>query len=169
MNYSDLVVECAMRCGVPEFPARAGHYVQQAERDLEKVLSVGQMEAVADLSTDGDGIAPLPADFSRLRAVHGNGSLAISGADAWTGVPSGTVRIYYYARLPGLEANGTNWLLDTDPEIYIQAVLAQVYASRLDERAAPTVQTLQSRIDALRRADKISRFGGQIIDISGVS
>lgn len=169
MNYADLVIECALRCGVPEFPARAGYYVAQAERDLEKVLAVAAMEAVADLVTDADGVATLPADFSRVRLVQDNGTLAISGAEALTGVPSGTVRIYYYARLPGLEANGTNWLLDQDPEVYAQAVLAQVYTAIGDERAAGTVQVLQGRIAALQRADKLSRFGGQAINISGVA
>ena len=65
MDYAELVIEAALRAGTPEVPARAAHFVTQAERDLEKVMRVRQMEATATLTADADGKAPLPADFSR--------------------------------------------------------------------------------------------------------
>ena len=56
MDYPELTVEVALRCGLPEIPARAAHFVTQAERDLQKVLRVRQMEAEATVTTDAVGL-----------------------------------------------------------------------------------------------------------------
>lgn len=47
-----------------------------------------------------------------------------------------TVKLTYYARAPGLEANGTNWLLEAEPNIYIQACAAQAYIWKQNPDAA---------------------------------
>lgn len=47
-----------------------------------------------------------------------------------------TIKLIYYARAPGLEANGTNWLLEAEPNIYIQACAAQAYIWKQNPDAA---------------------------------
>lgn len=167
MDYPELVLEAALRSGAPEIPARAVHFVTQAERDLEKVLRVRQMEAMATLTADADGKATLPADFLAAR-TDGKRSWPVSGDDILAR-PDETFDLTYYAKLPSVVTNGTNWLLDLEPEIYVQAVLAQIYAAMSDERLIPTGQVLAERVRAFIREDRIARFGAQKIDISGVA
>lgn len=165
MEYSQIVIEAALRSGAPEVPARAPHFVRQAERDLEKVMRVRQMEAEATVTAGPDGRAPLPTDFIALRS-DGRGSHAVSGG-ALLIAPDETLDITYYARLPPLETADTNWLSESEPEIYINAVLVQIYSAIGDARLAAAVSILAERVRALIRDDKIARFNGQKIDISG--
>lgn len=113
MDYPELVIECALRSGLAEFPARAAHFVRQAERDLEKVI------------------------FDE------------------------------YEELPSLVDYGTNWLLDREPEIYINAVLVQAYSAGPDQRLEAVAAVLSRRVAAYRRANKLAKWSGQTIDISG--
>lgn len=168
MDYAEFIAEAANLSGIPEFVSRAAMFTRQAEADLNKVLATRQMEKTATLTTDADGIAPLPADFLRLRNIKENGNIAVQGGDAWTEVKSGTVDIYYIGALPSLVANGTNWLLEADPALYLQAVLMQAYAYHADQRLAAVAPVLQARIAGLIRADKIAKHSGQRIDLTGV-
>lgn len=168
MDYAELVVEVSLRCGMPEIPARAAHFVTQAERDLEKVLRLRQMETFATLATDADGKATIPGDFLCLRDLEDNGSIVVQGEEFWTAVKDGEVTVYYYASLPSVAAYTTNWLLEAEPEIYIQAVLLQIYSAAGDQRAQATGAILAERIAGLKRADKLAKYSGQRIDIRGL-
>ena len=169
MDYAELIVEVALRCGLPEIPARAAHFVTQAERDLQKVLRVRQMEAEATVTTDADGKAAIPADYLALRDIIDNGSIAVVGDEFWTETVEGDVTVQYYAALPSVVTNMTNWLLDEEPEIYINAVLLQIYTAAGDPRAQPTAAILAERVAGLKRADKLARYSGQRIDIRGLA
>lgn len=168
MDYAELVAEAANLSAIPEFVSRAAMFVQQAEADLNKVLATRQMEKTATLTTDADGIAPLPADFLRLRNIKENGNIAVQGSEAWTEVKDGTVDVYYIGALPSIVTNGTNWLLEADPVLYLQAVLLQAYSYHADQRFAAVAPVLQARIAGLIRADKIAKHSGQRIDLTGV-
>ena len=167
MNYAELIAEVALRCGLPEIPARAEYLTRQAERDLEKVLRVGPMEAEATLTADAYGKAALPADFLAFRS-DGKASWPVSG-NGITVRPSQVFTLTYYAKLPSVVDNGTNWLLDLEPEIYVLAVLLQAYGAAMDERAAGVGSMLAERVRAFVREDRIARYGAQKIDISGVA
>lgn len=167
MDYAELVIEAALRAGTPEVPARAAHFVTQAERDLEKVMRVRQMEATATLTADADGKAPLPADFLAFR-TDGKTSWPVSGNDILTR-PGAVFDLSYYAKLPSVVTSGTNWLLDLEPEIYLLAVLVQIYAAAGDERLLATGQVLAERVRAFIREDRIARYGAQKINIAGVA
>lgn len=163
MNFTELVLEAALRSGIPEFPARADHFVRQAERDLEKALRVGQMEVTASLTADAHGIAPLPADFLAVSDSCGLAVFSISNGQLRT-TPNAAFDLVYYAKLPSVVTNGTNWLLDLEPEIYINAVLLQAFAAQADDRAAAIASLLNERIRALKREDAIARYGARRID-----
>lgn len=167
MDYPELVTEVALRSGAPEIPARAAYFVTQAERDLEKTLRVRQMEAEVDLTADANGKAALPADFLAFR-TDGRSSWPVAGDDIVV-KPDEEFTLRYYAKLPSIVTNSTNWLLNLEPEIYVQAVLAQVYAGMSDERLIPTGQILAERIRAFKREDAIARYGAQKINIAGVA
>lgn len=159
MDYPELVLEAALRSGIPEFPARAEHFVRQAERDLEKALRVGQMEATASLTANSDGEAPLPVDY--LAAI--SPCLVISGGNIIT-APDQAFDLNYYAKLPSVITNSTNWLLELEPEIYINAVLLQAFAAQADDRTGPIGQILNERLRAFKREDAIARYGARTID-----
>lgn len=167
MKYYDLVIEASNLSGLPEFMSRANLFTLQAERDLEKALLVRQAEKTATLTTDADGVAPLPSDFLRLRNIQENGNVVIQGTDAWTETKSGSVPIYYYGKLSSLVTNGTNWLLAAEPLLYLQAVLVQAYSYHGDQRLALVAPMVEARINAIKREDKLARFGAERIDITG--
>lgn len=167
MDYAELITEAANLSGIPEFVSRAAMFTQQAEADLGRILSTRQMETAATLTTDADGIAPLPADFLRLRDIVDNGSIVIQGSNAWTTTKDGTVDIYYFAALPSIVTAGTNWLLETDPVLYLQAVLLQAYTYHADQRAAAIAPIIEARVRSLVRADKLAKFSGQRLDLTG--
>lgn len=168
MDYPELIAEAANLSGIPEFVSRAAMFTEQAESDLNRILATRQMEKTATLTTDADGIAPLPADFLRLRNIKENGNIAVQGDEAWTEVKDGTVDVYYIGALPSIVSNGTNWLLQSDPSLYLQAVLLQAYTYHADQRVASVAPVLQARVASLIRADKITKHSGQRIDLTGV-
>ena len=168
MDYAELIAEAANLSGIPEFVSRAAMFTRQAETDLGRALATRDMETAATLTTDADGIAPLPADFMRLRDIVDNGSIVIQGSDAWTTTKDGTVEIYYFAALPSIVTAGTNWLLAADPVLYLQAVLLQAYLYHADQRAAAVAPIVDARVKALSRADKLTKFSGQRLDLTGV-
>jgi hypothetical protein len=74
----------------------------------------------------------------------------------------------YYAALPGLAANSTNWLLTAQPNIYIFALMQQVYLLMLDEeKVAKTAIVLDSLIADLSRSDAAKRFTRTNVFIAG--
>ena len=167
MNYIDLVAEAAARADVPGVAARAAYYVGQAENYLNKALRIAGQEKTEILATDSAGEADLPADFLQLRST---GSAAVYGNRLLTGVVDGHVTLTYYAKLPPLAENGTNWLLDAEPETYLQAVLLQIYMTANDApKVQATSQVLGTLLEAIKRQDRMARYNGQRIDSTGMS
>jgi len=156
MDYTELLVEARERSGIPGMIDRGPYYVRNAERMLEKALKVGAMEKCVTLITDDQGNADLPDDFLELRRDE---DAKVNGATLETNVPLGTLDIRYYAKLPSVETYGTNWLLDAEPELYMQAVLYQVYASNgRPQEAAAALQIAQAMAEAVTNADIRARF-----------
>jgi len=166
MDYAELVTETALRCGLPEIPARAAYFVTQAERDLEKALRVRQMETTATVTADAEGNGTLPADFLAWRS-DGAESFPVTG-NTFIAQPDQVVEMTYYRKLPSVVTNGTNWLLTLEPEIYVLSMLQQIYAAASDERLQATSSQRNERIRQLVREDRIARYGAQKIDYSGL-
>lgn len=191
-DYVELIAEVVERSGDTGLPNRAKMLVGFLENHLNKELRVGEMEVSATLTTDAVGDVALPADYNQMRTVFVSGceiprvSLsqltgdrswgrhgaryghAVSGNNLVTAVSDTAVDIVYYAAIPSLADNGTNWLLDLDPEIYIVGLLWQVSRARSDYEAASVQGNELSRmIDALLSLDSRKRLISTKIQVKG--
>ena len=183
VDYPELIAEITDRSGDSTVATRASMYLRMAESAINKALRVAENEAVEVLTTDEDGIATLPSDFSMVRMVEMGGreaeaidfpaatlspftlprpsyGYAIRGDKLLTTVPSADVTLHYYASIQPLDLTGTNWLIETEPSIYLYAMLVQVFEARME---ADKALAAQAKFDSLtgekRRADAIVRFG----------
>ena len=184
-DYPELIAEICARSGVSDVANRAGMLVGMAERMLSKRLRLAGLETGVEATTGEDGLAYLPGDYQEMRSVHvGARSLerlpldvvsagrregyAVQGKKLRSTQASTPHRLVYYAGVPSLEVNNTNWLLDEEPELYLQAVLLQVYLAENDlEKVEATAGYLTSLIEAANRADHMKRLAGTRINFGG--
>ena len=186
-DYSELVAEATERSGVSDVANRAGMLVGMAEKMLSKRLRLSSMETVIRLRTDAGGRAELPGDFSEMSFVRvGDATLArkpmvalLEGGAHGYATQGKLLRsshkaaehvCSYFAALPSLEKNGSNWLLEEEPEIYVHAVLFQIYtASDQIEKASLTAGYLASLIDEANGADYMKRRAGAIVSLGRIA
>jgi hypothetical protein len=185
-DYAELIAEVAERSGVSGVANRADMFTGLAESWLNRHLKTSEMEATATITTDASGEADLPSDFQRSRRVRvgtvnmakvpfssittDSGKVyAIQGAKIVTGSPSTDVVIDYYEKIPSLTANSTNWLLDLDGGVYLNAILYQVYDSKNDERAQGAMNAARGLVDEINHDDAARRHAGTIIKIGGAT
>lgn len=75
---------------------------------------------------------------------------------------------FEYSSLGSIVTNGTNWLLSSNQEIYIAAVLKQFYLAKLDtERASAANGYLQGLINDKKASDRVIRYSGEKPAIPG--
>lgn len=161
MDFAELVTEAQIRSGVTDVASRAEHYVRSAERMLEKRLKVGAMERVVTLTADADGVVTLPADFLQWRTT---GAGDVAGSAVSNARPGQMVNVQYYAKLPSI-TGGPNWLSEAEPELYIQAVLFQIYtANGLVDQAVATNTLLTAMLQQVEEADVRARYLNRRID-----
>lgn len=68
--------------------------------------------------------------------------------------PSNDIEFTYYAAIPGLEANSTNWLMDDHPDIYMSACQVEIYRYlKMDADLQIEAQRLQAMIDELNSVE----------------
>lgn len=185
MDYPELIAEVTERSGDSAVAVRARMYLRLAEAEINKALRVAGNEESATITTDANGEARLPDDFSALRMiVMGNRELSagsfqslsttvssgysVRGDTLITSWPDTDMTLHYYAKIPDLSLTGTNWLIETDPAIYIYAMLEQVFLAKLDaEKAAAAHSVFEGLIDQRRRDDYVSRFGNKPYMVTG--
>lgn len=195
MDYPELIAEVSERSGLPGLPSRAEQLTRMAEADLNKRLFVGNQEDTRTLTTDADGLAPLPLDYFQMRRVDYGGKelrqfglkdiqtgagygYAIRGGNMVTSIVEKPLTITYYRGLPALSLAyddwvqndwdaddwateiSTNWLLESDSEIYVYALLKQWLAFKMDERAATADQYLDRLVSDRNMQDRRARFNG---------
>ncbi len=176
-DYSELVAEVTERTGAPGVANRAGMFVGLAETVLNRRLAVSGMEATTTMTTDTNGKAALPAEHVRTRLVEMGGKAVagydiraiqnkersgytIQGSTMVTSFPGADLVVHYYGKIPSLEVNATNWLLAAHPDVYLYAVMQQVFLASLDAEKAATVGAyLESLIVDVEMADAMARFG----------
>lgn len=185
-DYPELVATVTTRSKVPDVATHAASYVGLAEAALSKRLRVAGMEAAATLTTDADGVVALPAGYQEMRDIRcgdyllrrlplptlkaGMRGYAIQGANIVASEKETDLDVVYYSALPSLAENNTNWLLAQDPEIYLYAVLFQVFTAEFQIDKAQAASThLGGLIANLEAADNEARFAGTMIDFGGVS
>ena len=126
--------------------------IRMCEARLNRLLRVSRMEARADATTSGEYLA-LPTDCAAVRSIYVAAQFNTrlepmeSGAmrDRFSGFPSQTpiayaisggqlqfgpvpdkpytIEVVYYAKLPPLAFNATNWLLTAHPDVYLYGSL----------------------------------------------
>lgn len=188
-DYSELVVEATSRMGDGSLIKRADMITGFAEADLSRELRVGDMETVAALTTDANGEVALPADFEQVRNIS-DGSRELQGvhlkdltnayvsSDGWavrgntlvTSCPEQSITLTYYASLPSLVENGTNWLLQSDPEVYIIAFIKHAYLAKMEaDAAAASGSYLRTLLQRVNKADREKRFMRTPFRVAGVT
>jgi len=185
-DYAELIAEVSDRANDPDVALKAEMFVGLAENAIAKRLQVGEMESSASLATDADGVANIPIGFIRARSVmvgkyilpaktlteikQGASGYAITSGVMQTSEVSATVDLVYYSRLPSLVENGTNWLFQSDPDIYLYAVLVQVFLANLDIEKAQAAETYLDQLIGLKDLDdRRRRLSPSRLHIAGVT
>lgn len=184
-DYSELIAEVSARSGISDVVNRAAQLTGMAENMLSKRLRLAGMETEVELTTSSTGTVALPDDYREMRLVsvsdrtlnrrplglirQGGCGYAVQGKILHSSFKGTAHTCIYYAALPSLEANDTNWLLDDEPEIYLHAVLFQAYTAGNNlEQAQATAGYLGALIDAANNADHLARHAGTRINLGGV-
>lgn len=185
-DYPELIAAVTTRSKVPDVATHATTYVGLAEAALSKRLRVAGMETAATLTTDTNGVVELPDGYREMRDIRcgdyllrrlplptlkaGMRGYCIQGTNLLASEKEADIDVVFYAALPSLAENNTNWLLAQDPEIYLYAVLFQVFTAEFQiDKAQAVVAHLDRLIADLEASDNEARFAGTMIDFSGVS
>lgn len=188
-TYDELALAVADWINRDDLAGRIADFVTLCESRLNRLLRVGEMEREVELEGEvaADGHA-LPADFleARLVAIAGEaggasrllppggtagrpapGGYAIFGGRlrlAPGATQGGRVRLVYYAALPPLVREGSNWLLERHPDIYLHGALAEGEAYvRNGEKLALWRGLQEQALEQLRAADRLARWSGGVL------
>lgn len=168
--------------------ARLSGFVALVEARFNRRLRTRQQETAITGTTDGNGKIALPADFLAAKSlwvpnyegqpldaqtldfvianqISGQRPTAYAvGQSALTFNGSGDVEGVYFASVPGLVANGSNWLSTLAYEAYLFGALAEAALDAFDEARA---MSLYGRSDGVIAEvisnDQRDRFAGPLI------
>ena len=178
VDYTELIAEVTRQTEYDDFPSYADLLTGVAEAYLNDRLLLGPMETKATLTLDANSEADLPADYKQMRVVYSGTSIAqefpledvikqsvsgyaISGGKIIATTGMSEYDIIYYAKLPSLIDNQTNWLLSLDSSIYQLSLMEQAFRWKSNiDAAGVTNQLLNTGIDRLNSADVTARFSG---------
>ena len=170
MDFTSILEEATARTGVSETISRSDTILKLAERHLNKELrGSSKMQTTLDITTDASGNYTVPADFNGvkslfkgrvklhntvqeyLKSYDGEYGYRVVGSAIETGLPNTTLSLTYYATLPNLKTNTTNWLSNEDPELYIYAIMWQALTFQaMREDDMQKIQTLQLKASNMR-------------------
>lgn len=185
-DYSELIMEVSRRTGKENISERAGQLVGLAERSISKKLRIIDQEKQSNVTTDGNGIVDIPSDLQEIRSVFVNDKkidrksinvvleknqdgFAVLGRKLHSSYKNQEHKILYFADIPSLEVNDTNFLLQSDPEIYLQAVMFQIYSAENDIEKATTINAyLNLLIDETNQVAVANRHQDAIINFEGI-
>jgi hypothetical protein len=156
-NYTDLTTALGNWSKRSDLSSVYGDFVALAESYFNRVLRVPQMETSGTLTVAG-GVAVLPNDFLEMRALRygdkpvqympplifdesrvSQNSAAfkyytiIEDKVYTLGPGSGSLTANYFQKIPGLEANATNWLMTRAPDVYLYRSMAELSNYALDD------------------------------------
>ncbi|MBO6507979.1 MAG: hypothetical protein JJ979_05770 [Roseibium sp.] len=184
-DYPELIAEVSHRSKRSDVVNRAAMYVGLAERMLSKRLRLSEMLAEVEATTDSSGLADLPDGYQEMKTVTVHDcelrrrplNLILTKAKAGYAIQARKIKssfrstphqLVYFGAVPSLEANNTTWLLDLEPELYIQAVLFQIYTGNNEiEQAQATAGYLSGLIDDANDADAAARHSGTVVSLGG--
>jgi hypothetical protein len=91
----------------------------------------------------------------------------IEGESIYLSDNTGTdVKALYYQKIPALSANATNWLLDSHPDIYLYAALAEAAdkTKNMADFQKYNAKT-QAVVDQLTSSDKHGKYSGSALRV----
>lgn len=184
-DYSELVAEVAERSGFSDVANRASMFVGLAEKMLSRRLRLSGMESISSLQTNHEGRVKLPDDYNEMRFVRVGGQIlesrplrailssqirgyAVQGDFLHSSLTQQEHHCTYFSSLPALEQNGTSWLLQQEPELYLHAVLFQVFTAYDEvEKARMTAAYLLSIVEEVNREDCLKYRSGIRVNLGG--
>lgn len=183
---AELIAEVVNRSSYPDLVNRMNIVIGLAERQIEKNLRVSDMVVSDILTFDGLGFADLPSDMLELIELrNGEYKVSVVGKEASkvlicenvyiegnkvkvTPVVS-ALNITYYQKIPSLNNNQTNWLLEKEPEIYLSGVLLQAFIMSGDrEQAGVAREYFNDMMIDFKAQDNSYRYSKQVLTLEGV-
>ncbi|MEM6602513.1 MAG: hypothetical protein AAF621_00530 [Pseudomonadota bacterium] len=199
MDFTSILEEASARSGVSEIATRFDTILTLAERYLNRALKgASRSTTTISVTTDANGDYNLPSDYNGLKSVfknkqklhnateqyvrgfEGKNGFYIQGTTLKSQLPNTDLSISYYANLPTLKTNTTNWLSDEDSEIYIYAVMWQgiTFASMkakdraqidiLSTKIGPAKAYLDELISQYKENDRLNRISGIRVNIGAI-
>lgn len=185
-DYTELLVEAAERSGQGDLPARGEMLVGMLETYLNKKLRTTDQESSSTVTTSATGTTTLASDLVEIKGVYHDDlpvprltySPVEEDIDGWGYYTDGTtlkstlksreIVIRYYAAIPSLHSNSTNWLLSAEPEIYLQGLLWQAHLRAKEyEIASGAKGYMDNLIEEFAVHDRNKRRGLTEIDMTG--
>lgn len=191
MNYAQLKAEVAEWMHRGDVAERVPGFIELAEARFNRELRTHEQETRAQAIAAREWIG-LPSDLLQMRAIKVDGRdvdyyspqrIDRMQAEFFVPVPGAytiadrqvrfypapkdkpfTVELLYYARIPSLsDAQPTNWLLESHPDVYLFGALIEGRAYVMDpERANLWEQRLRAALETLRRAEWVSKAGASL-------
>lgn len=170
-DYSTLQAAVARWLKRADLAGDIPNFIQLAEGWINRELRVPQMLTLVQGAPDPDGTVALPADYLEAYGVAGsmNGDAApldssqyeIDGSVIRFAPGWGDYELRYYARMPALgDAAPQNWLIQSDPGLYLFAALKETAPFLQDDaRVALWSVKAQEIIDGLNTQAAGARFG----------
>lgn len=168
-------------------------FIRNAELRMERDLRVSGMETSATITATGTASLSLPTDFLELRRIYSNASpvkvleyltpdvfwnnynsnqtgetknFTIEAGQIVTGdIASQDLKIVYYAKIPDLATNTTNWLLTDYPDLYLYASLCELNKYTGDNEGVQKYDGLYSQaLQSFSKSDK-GRWSGNVLRV----
>ncbi len=161
-------------------------FIDFTEARLNRVLRVSQQETRATTTASTEYLA-LPADLLAIRNIQLNTTpvqellfvspmemdrLADGGTDLvrytivgdeiqLNATSSTSIEIAYYAKISALsDANTSNWLLESHPEVYLYGCLAEAFAYAMDDANELKYRTLFTEaVEGIKRLNADRKSG----------
>lgn len=167
-------------------------FIALAEAKFQRYLRTRQMETASTL-TPASGVVTLPTDYLELRRIYINTSTpteleyippeqfylkfpVTAGGSKYFTIEgdsilladrgSTTVKILYYAKIPDLATNSTNWLLTLAPDLYLYASMVELsdYIKN-DGEITKWNAKAQEAAKSVTESDKHGKFSGSAMRV----
>jgi hypothetical protein len=188
-NYTTLQSAIADYLNRQDLTSQIPMFIQLAESDMNSRLRCREMIKRATAESDEEYVE-LPADWLEainMQIVDGQSPLRyvtldeadrikkeqvynsvhfyslMDGAIELIPAPADSVEIemVYYAKLPALATNSTNWLLSKAPDVYLYGALSHAATFLMDDQRLPTFSTIYlQRVETLNGESQKSLHSG---------
>jgi hypothetical protein len=194
-NYSELQTAIANWLMRDDLTTYIPDFVTLCESRCNRRIRVREMEDTETM-TPSSNVCTLPDDYLEARRVTAStdpvsvltplsldmakDSFNVSGYPTHYVIQGSTLTAYplstndivldYYAKIPALASNTTNWLLDKAPEIYLYgSLLESAPFMEDDNRLATWISLFKAAVDELLQADTRAMWSKATARIRGVT